>query len=324
MIAIVLVAIAAGSASALMFASVASGAAMSLLMFYLAPLPLMVAAMGWGPLSAVIGGSAAAIGFVPIFGLPYGIAFAAMVALPAGWLGHLALLGRPPGAAVLADNGAAPAPMTMEWYPVGRILLWISGFAALTTMGALLMLGHDAPAINSALRGGLLRVIGASERASLGDIEPKIDAAVSIAPAAAAIVAMLTLLLNLWLAAKITSISGRLRRPWPDLKGADLPPRMLAALCLAIASCFTDGLPAMLAQIVAAVLMMAYALAGCAVMHTLTLTLKTRAIWLCCAYAAVMMIGWPILAMVALGLADSIFGFRQRYLNKRSPPLPAS
>ena len=100
MTAIVLIAMAAGSASALMFASIVSGALLSLLLFYLAPLPLMVAALGWGPLSATIGGIIAATGLGAIFGLPYCLAFALTVALPAWWLGHLALLGRPlPGAA---------------------------------------------------------------------------------------------------------------------------------------------------------------------------------------------------------------------------------
>src|SRR6266699_4513647 len=95
MIAIVLIALAAGSASALMFASIVSGALISLLLFYLAPLPLMVAALGWGPLSAAIGGITAASGLGAIFGLPYCMAFVVMVALPAWWLGHLSLLGRP-------------------------------------------------------------------------------------------------------------------------------------------------------------------------------------------------------------------------------------
>ena len=62
MIVIVLIALAAGSASALMFASIISGALISLLLFYLAPLPLMVAAMVWGPLCATVGGITAAIG----------------------------------------------------------------------------------------------------------------------------------------------------------------------------------------------------------------------------------------------------------------------
>ena len=113
MIAIVLIALAAGCASALMFASIISGALISLLLFYLAPLPLMVAALGWGPLSATIGGIAAAIGLGAIFGLPYCIAFVVTVALPAWWLGHLALLGRPVANAGSSGNGAAPvAPDT--------------------------------------------------------------------------------------------------------------------------------------------------------------------------------------------------------------------
>src|ERR1700688_1410427 len=108
MIALLLVAIAAGCASALMFASIISGALISLLLFYLAPLPLMVAALGWGPISATIGGIAAATGLGAIFGLPYCIAFAVTVALPAWWLGHLALLGRAVANGTSSANGASP------------------------------------------------------------------------------------------------------------------------------------------------------------------------------------------------------------------------
>jgi hypothetical protein len=324
MIAIVLIAMAAGCASALMFASIVSGALISLLLFYLAPLPLMMAALGWGPLSATIGGISAATGLGAIFGLPYCIAFVLTVALPAWWLGHLALLGRPVANGVSSANGASPVAPDLEWYPVGRILIWVTGFAALTTMAALLTLGTDAATITGALRRGLLRIIGQSDPATSAEVEQRIDALVSIAPAAAALVAMLTLTLNLWLAAKITATSARLHRPWPDLKSAALPPMTLAALCVAIAFCFAGGLLAILGQIVTAALMMAYAFTGFAVLHTLTLASKNRAIWLCCTYVLVLVIGWPILLMVALGLADAIFGFRQRYLQRRPPPIPAS
>jgi hypothetical protein len=324
MIAIVLIAIAAGCASALMFASIVSGALISLLLFYLAPLPLMVAALGWGPLCATIGGIAAAIGLGAIFGLPYCIAFVLAVALPAWWLGHLALLGRPIANGVASGNGAAPAAPDLEWYPVGRILLWITGFAVLTTMATLLTLGTDAATITGAMQRGLLRILGARDAASPGEIEQWVDALVKIAPAAAAIVAMMTLTLNLWLAAKITATSGRLHRPWPDMKSAALPSMTLAALSVAIAFCFTGGLLAILAQIVAAALTMAYALTGFAVLHTLTLTLKNRALWLSCTYAIVVVFSWPVLAMAALGLADAVFGLRQRYLQRRPPPIPTS
>jgi len=324
MIAIVLIAIAAGCASALMFASIISGALISLLLFYLAPLPLMVAALGWGPISATIGGIVAATGLGAIFGLPYCIAFAVTAALPAWWLGHLALLGRPVTNGASSGNGASPVAPALEWYPVGRILLWITGFAALTTMAALLTLGTDAAAITGALRRGLMRIIGPRDAASTGETEQWIDALVTIGPAAAAVVAMMTLTLNLWLAARITATSGRLHRPWPDLKSAALPPMTLAALCVAVAFCFSGGLLAILAQIVTAALMMAYALTGFAVLHTVTLALKSRALWLSCTYAIVMVFGWPVLAMVVLGLADAVFGIRQRYLQGRPPPLAAS
>jgi hypothetical protein len=321
----VLIALAAGCASALMFASIISGALISLLLFYLAPLPLMVAGLGWGPLSATIGGIAAASGLGAIFGLPYCLAFVLTVALPAWWLGHLALLGRPVATGAASGNGAAPAAPAMEWYPIGRILLWTAGFAALTTMAALFTLGSDAATITGALRRGLLRIIGVRDPASAtGDTGQFVDALVTIAPAAAAVVAMMTLTLNLWLAAKITATSGRLHRPWPDTKSAALPPMTLVALSLALAFCFTGGLSAILAQILSAALMMAYALTGFAVLHTLTMAMKSRALWLSGAYAVVLVFGWPVLAMVGLGLADAIFGLRQRYLQRRTPPAPVS
>jgi hypothetical protein len=321
MIALVLIGIAAGAASALMFASIISGALISLLLFYLAPLPLMVAAIGWGPLAGTIGGIAAASGLGAIFGLNYCIAFAVAVAVPGWWLGHLVLLGRPAAHGPSAGNGAAPPDL--EWYPVGRILLWIAGFAALTTFAALLTLGTDTATIADTLRRGLTRIFSAQEEPSPAELEQWVDALVTLAPIAAAAVAMPTLALNLWLAAKITATSGRLHRPWPDLKTTALPPMTLATLCVALALCFVGGIPALLAKVVTSTLMMAYAFSGFAVLHTVTLALKSRSFWLGSTYAVVLLFIWPVLAMVGLGLADAVFGFRARYLRSRPPPLPA-
>ncbi|MHC4046971.1 hypothetical protein [Bradyrhizobium sp. 23AC] len=323
MMAFVLIALIAGAASALMFASIISGALISLVLFYLAPLPLMVAAIGWGPLCASLGGIAAAIGLGALFGLPYCIAFAVTVALPAWWLGHLVLLSRPVGKVAVghvAPDAAAPAEPELEWYPVGRILLWLAGFATLTTIAALLTLGTDAETIIGTLRRGLMRLLRATDPQSSGEAGQFVDAMVRIAPAGATIIAMMTLTLNLWLSAKITATSGRLRRPWPDMKTAELPPMTLVALCIALAFCFTGGLLAIAAQIAAAALMMGYAVTGFAVLHTLTLALKSRTFWLGSTYAVVVVFGWPVIAMVILGLADAVFGFRERFLRSRQPP----
>jgi hypothetical protein len=319
-----LIALIAGAASALMFASIVSGALISLVLFYLAPLPLMVASIGWGPLCATLGGITAAIGLGLLFGLPYCLAFAVTVALPAWWLGHLVLLGRhTAGTALPATADEPPVEPEIEWYPVGRILLWIAAFATLTAIAALLTLGTDADSIMSTLRRGLMRILHAADPEIGGEADQFVDALVRIAPAAVTLISMMTLTLNLWLAARVAATSGRLRRPWPNLMSAELPPMTLAALCVALAFCFTGGLLAIAAQIATAALMLAYALTGFAVLHTLTLALKSRAFWLSSIYAVVIVFGWPVIAMVILGLADAVFGFREKFLrNRQPPPLP--
>ncbi|MGY3126243.1 hypothetical protein ACVWXQ_010180 [Bradyrhizobium sp. S3.14.4] len=245
--------------------------------------------------------------------------------MPAWWLGHLVLLSRRVGPVAPEATTEPPAEPELEWYPVGRILLWIAGFAALTTIAALLTLGTDAETITGTLRRGLMRLLRTADPQTSGEAGQFVDALVLIAPAAATIVAMMTLTLNLWLSGKITATSGRLLRPWPDMMTAELPPMTLVALCIALAFCFTGGLLAMVAQITTAALMMGYALTGFAVLHTLTLALKSRTFWLGSTYAVVVVFGWPVIAMVILGLADAVFGFRERFLRSRQPPpLPTS
>ena len=315
-----LIAIAAGCASALMFASISSGALISLLLFYLAPLPLMLAAIGWGPAGAAIGGVLAGGALGLIFSLPYLIAFLLAVALPAWWLGRLVLLGRPITAPQSTGPGASAE--AVEWYPVGRLLLWIAAFATLTTVSALLTLGTDSETIIAGLRHGLGRIM--QMPSAPAESTQIIDALATIAPAAAAIIAMMTLTLNVWIAAYVTSASGRLRRPWPVLRDVNMPPMTLVALFVALALCFTGGLLALLAQIVTAALMLGYALTGLAVLHTVTLGIKSRGVVLSFAYALVLVFGWPVIAIIALGIADAFFGIRQRYLQRKPPPLSST
>jgi hypothetical protein len=315
MITTLLIAIAAGLASASMFATIISGALVSLLLFYLAPLPLMVAALGWGPFCAAVGGITAASILGLTFGLPYCAAFVLAIALPAWWLGHVALLGRP----IATDATPANDTTALEWYPVGRILLWIAVFAMITIAATLLTFGSDAAAMHDTMRSSLTRIL---QSADVALSDRRIDALVIIAPPAAAIIVVATLTLNLWLAAKIAATSGQLRRPWPDLKSTALPPLTLAVLFVAIALCFSAGLPALVAQIATAALTIAYALAGFAVLHTLTIALKNRSFWLSCSYLIVALFSWPVLLIAALGLADAVFGLRRRYLQGRSPPSP--
>jgi hypothetical protein len=309
----ILIALAAALASAMMFASIASGAVLSLALFYLAPLPLMVVAFGWGSRAGFIAGAAAVLGLGAMFGPKYMLAYAVMVALPALWLGHLALLARTP------DEPYTP-PDVLNWYPVGRMLVWTAGFASLTTAGALLTLGTDVATITAVMRNSLTHL---SDVANQGGVahgttpDPIIEALVSIAPGAAALVAMLTLTLNLWLAAKIAQTSQLLKRPWPDLRTTEMPQPVLAALAIAIVLCFFGGLTALVAKIVSASLLLAYGMTGFAVLHTVSQSLAGRSFMLSGIYALTAFIGWPLAGAIVLGLADAIFGIRKRYWRKQ-------
>jgi hypothetical protein len=53
-----------------------------------------------------------------------------------------------------------------------------------------------------------------------------------------------------------------------------------------------------------------------------TLALKCRGLWLGCTYVIVVVFSWPALAMVALGVADTLFGLRHRYLHRQPPLAP--
>jgi hypothetical protein len=316
MIATIAIALAAGLASALMFASITSGAAISLLLINLAPLPLMVVGLGWGAISAAIGGVAATVVIAALFGLPYSIAFALVNVLPAWWLAHLVLLARPRDSV-----DAASLDDALEWYPVGRILLWIVVFGTILTAATLLTMGTDAATIQKTIRTGWSELV---EATGLTLNDSTLDALVLVAPIGAEIAAVMMLTLNLWLAAKIAATSGRLHRPWPDLKSTALPMTTIAVLFAAIVCCFSGGLLAILAQVLTTGLSIAYAMTGFAVLHTLTLAMKSRALWLGCIYAVVAGFAWALLAIALLGLADAIFGLRQRYLRSRPPPLPKS
>jgi hypothetical protein len=322
MIATIAIAIAAGVASALMYASAKSGAPIKLVLFNLAPLPLMVAAIGWGPITAAIGGIAATVVVGLTFDFPFAFAFATTAALPAWWLGHLAMLGRP-AATAPQSNGAAPPASTMEWYPTGRLLLWMTGIAALLAFVTLLSIGSDAEAIAAALKNGFARMIRVFAERGVPIDEGVVDTMAALAPAGFPTGPIIVTTINLWLAGKVAVTSGRLNRPWPDLKATALPPMTLVVLCVAIAFCFTGGLFALLSKVVAGALLTAYALTGLAVLHTLTLGSGNRAVWLVLTYAVVIVLMWPLLIMAVLGVADALFGFRERFMRTRPPPLPA-
>jgi hypothetical protein len=321
---IVLVGLGAGAAAALLFASVTSGALVSILLFYLAPLPILIAALGWshwcGLLAAVT--ASACLGLA--FGMLFFAAFLVGIAAPAWWLGYLALLARP---------GAAGSGADVEWYPPGRLVLWAAALGAVVVTIALFQVGTDEESIRNGLKAGLERIFrlqtgtAADQPLSLpGIAEPErlLDLFAVVMPPVAATASVLTLTLNLWIAGRVVKLSGRLKRPWPDIPAMTYPRYAPALLAAAAIVSFLPGLAGLVASLFAATLLVAFTMLGFAVLHALTRGLRGRTAMLSGAYAFVAVLYWPALAAVLVGLAESIFRWRDRMPQPGPPVAPQS
>jgi hypothetical protein len=315
MVQILLIGLGAGAAAAFLFASVASGSLLAILLFYLAPLPILIAALGWSHWAGLIAALVAAAGLAATFGAFLFLAFLLGVGLPAWWLGYLALLGRPV---------ATPAGDSVEWYPVGRLVLWTALLSSCVIVAVLFSFGASEDSIRGALRDGFEIILRRQDAPlaipDLPDVNRQIDALVSAAPPAAAMSVTLVNLISLWLAGRIVNVSGRLPRPWPELSAMVFPAIAPALLAAAIAGLLLSGLIGILSSVLAASLATVYVVLGFAVLHGLTRGMNSQSLVLTGVYIAVAFV-WPALLIIALlGLADSILDIRGRIAKKHAPP----
>ncbi len=318
---IVLVGLGAGAAAALLFASVSSGALVSILLFYLAPLPILIAALGWSHWSGLIAAVTASACLGLAFGVTFCLAFLIGIAAPAWWLGYLALLARP------ASGG------DVEWYPPGRLVLWAAALGAAVVTIAMFQVGSDEESIRNGLKAGLERVFrqqtgGAADEPlsfpGISEPERLLELFAVVMPPIAAIASTLILTLNLWIAGRVVKLSGRLTRPWPDIPAMTFPRWAPALLAAAALVSFVPDLAGLIASLFAATLLVAFTMLGFAVLHALTRGLSGRTAMLSGAYAFVAVLGWPALVAVLLGVAESIFKWRAKAAGRGPPVAPQS
>jgi hypothetical protein len=317
MVKIVLIGLGAGLASALLFASIASGSPISVLLFYLAPLPILLAGIGWSHLAALIAALGAAAGLGALLGFWFFIAHLAGVGIPAYLLAYVAMLARPvPGG-------------TLEWYPAGKLVLWTAGIAAASTALTIPVFGSDLESYRAVVKQIFERVIRlqlgtpAGEPLKLpsgADPNTTLDLLATVMPPMAAAISMLTSLVNLWLAGRIARVSGRLARTWPDLSAMNFPVMAPVVLLAAIALSFLASIVGVAAGMLAACLLLAYAVLGFAVIHRLTHALSARGVILGAVWLLVIVLGWPAIVVALIGLADGLLDLRTNKPNSNPPP----
>ena len=312
-----LIAVAAGLVSAVVFASATTGPVLiRMVLFLLTPLALFLAGLGLGPLAAAVAGIAGTL-LVLVAGTPVGaLVFAAAQAIPVALLIYLAQLNR------------SASDSSVEWYPAGRLIIVAAILAGVFSSLTLMLLGGDVEALRTALR-AMLQTFVTNELPKMPDAPTlgpaEIDEATAIAlallPAASAISTMGSLLFNFWLAGRITLASGRLKRPWPDIPAIVYPPVTPLLLAVATGAAFLAGLPGLIAAGFAGPLFLAYVLLGLAVVHYMTRGLSWRPFALWGLYASLFIMNTiASLAIALLGLAEAIWPMRKISPPPKPPP----
>jgi hypothetical protein len=302
-----LIGLGAGLASALLFASVVGGTMLALPLFLLTPLPLAIAAFGWGALAGIVAAVTAVATVAIGLGTPAAISLFLADAVPTLLAAHLLGLAR------FADPND---PASREWYPLGRVAIALALAVAVVTVIGGIAIGFDpqetAAHITSVLRRMAVRGGGAPEVADLTQIDPMVAATVRLMPAFFPASWSMVIVFDLWAAAKVVAKSGRMARPRDDLAAVELPPAAGLAFAAALVTAFLDGALGLVASVVAGALFAVHFLVGAGVVHTLARRSPARIIILASVWGLVLLFTLPVAAVALVGLLEPYLGLRRR------------
>lgn len=320
-----LIGIAAGLTSALIFAAAGTGVlALRVVLFFITPLPLYVAglALGW---RVSLTGAAAAAGALALLAHPAGaLGFLGCEALPAVALTYLTGLYR--------DSGPLKGPAAVEWYPIGRVVMWAGLIGALLAMTTMLVMGGDMDHLSDALKKAagdfIQRQLPDGQRGPIDDAEAARIAAMALAflPVVSAISWTGGHLLNLYLGGRIARSAGILARPWPDLAALWLPVRLPALLAAALVGMsLSDGTMRIVCGALTGALFLVYVLQGLAIIHYTTRGQAWRTHVLILLYVALVILNAVVPIIVAmLGLAETVRPIRKFPGGPSPGPPPAT
>ena len=279
---------------------VLTGSTGSMILVYLAQLPLFAAGLWLGTGASASAGLVAALILAGAGNLLAAALFGALNVVPIVLLVRQSLLARTgPG-------------NTIEWYPPGLMTAWLTGFGLVAAAVTLVFIGGPQgaeAALHEALAPALDR--------HLGEIPPELDELLAfvafILPGIAATSWMMMTASNGSLAQGLLARFGASWRPSPDLTALGLPMWIPVLLAFASGATLLGGTARFIGINVLIVLAVPFCLAGLAVLHTVARRFPRPAVTLTVFYLLAGVLGWPLLLIALLGLLDSPLGLRRRF-----------
>ena len=302
----------AGLVSALMFAAAQTGSFLFLFFFFIVPVPLYLAGLGWGAISALVGGVAGSGAIAVMASLQGGMFYLLSVATAPVIISHFALKSR---AALKEDGSEGPE---REWYPEGRLVLisaaFISAAIALAvfvagiTPSGLVKVGEDLAENFAKAPAGL-----APEAAPRMD-QIK-DSMKRLAPHMLTISAIgwtLFVVLGWAISAKILSAARRSVRDWAPFHKLDFPRGASIALAVAALASFMTGQFGLIGEAALAAVLTAFFILGMACVHGMVANSSTRTPLLFGFYSLLLIFPLAVPLVVVLGLIEHAAGLRRR------------
>ena len=290
----------AGIASSGLYLSLISGIPGIILFAYFVQLPVVLVGLTLGLAGSLVAALGALLVTGVIAGVLAAVLYVAVQAGPALIVVRQALLSRD-------VDGAT------EWFPPGLLLGQLTLGAGLAIFAAFVIFASEPDGLAGVVESFL--AVALSEVGMIPPdtaLPPELHGLARLFPGLMASSWLLMTVLNGVLAQNVAERLGRNLRPTPTYSALELPPWLwIGAASAALLSLFGGSL-GFLGGALLMTLAVPYFFLGLAVAHHVSRRWTHRRVLLAVLYAALILLGWPALLVVLLGLVEDWVNFRQR------------
>ena len=308
--------IAAGLVSLVMLISATTGVVwMQFLLVVATPLPIYLVGLALGWKIAIAAALTGTLAFAALAGPMPALLAAATHFAPPVLLTYLAMLNRP----VQAPDGTT----AVEWYPVGRLVLWCAAIGAILSIALMTRLGADGDGTEKLVRALVEQVV--AQQPSGEEVPEEHIAAMTrilsaLLPVMSGVGMTAIIAFQLWLAGYVAHATGNLQRPWPEIAAMTFPPgaSLVLVVCILLSMVLKD-LPGSAASAAFGAFFLAFIMLGLAVIHYVTRNNPWRLALLWAVYFGLIMFSTGFSVLIALiGITEPISPLRRDFM--RPPP----
>ena len=297
-----LIAICAGSLSAVAALTYQSGASGGLLFVHFAPLPLMLVGLSLGAITGTVAAIAGVITAALLGGLLASALFAVLLAFPAWFMARQALIKQS------TPNGGE------HWYPIGNIVSLLALMAAFMFLMVGIAEWNNAEEYQQALSKRLDLALGIMFP-SIPKVQrtPIVELFTAILPALIGSYWIFMAVINGVLAESILVKMDKNIRPRPTYLALSLPEwHSWVAVCAACLALLGGGKVDYMGHTLVTILAVPFFFMGLAVVHSLARHLAFPGLLITAVYFSIFLSLWAALVVAVIGVTEQWFGLRHR------------